>query len=48
MIHGMSPEEYRAFSMRWSAATEGDVIDLPADAVREVKETPKLEAPTEE
>jgi hypothetical protein len=41
MIAGMSPEERRVFYRRWN----GDVIDLPADAVREVNEVPKLEAP---
>jgi hypothetical protein len=39
----MTPGQYREFMERWYPS--GDTIDLPADAVREIKEVPKLEAP---
>jgi hypothetical protein len=43
MVADMTPGQYREFMERWYPS--GDTIDLPADAVREIKEVPKLEAP---
>jgi hypothetical protein len=42
MIAEMTPSQYLEFKTRWYP---GETIDLPEDAVREIKEIPKLEAP---
>jgi hypothetical protein len=43
MVAEMTPGQYREFMARWYP--EGETIELPEDAVREIKEVPKLEAP---